>query len=142
MNSQFLAYEPYGAEVRLTRMGSLIAAESGKAVTYGLRNAQERGLTFIEPSTPVYEGMVVGINSREKDLVVNVCKEKKLTNVRSSTSDIAIKLTPSLKYSLEEFLDFIADDELLEVTPLNLRVRKKVLLEPQRHRAERSAAKA
>ncbi len=141
MNSQFLAYEPQGAEVRLTRMGSLVAAEAGKAVTYGLRNAQERGVTFIEPGTPVYEGMVVGINSREKDLIVNVCKEKKLTNVRSSTSDIAIKLTPPVKFSLEEFLDFIADDELLEVTPLNLRVRKKVLSGDLRHRTERSAAK-
>ena len=142
MNSQFLGYEPYGAEIRSTRMGSLVAAKTGTAVTYGLNNAQERGITFVEPGAQVYEGMVVGTQAREKDLVVNVCKEKKLTNIRSSTSDIAIKLTPPVKFSLEEFLDFIAEDELLEVTPLNLRVRKKVLSQDERYRAGRSRARA
>jgi len=142
MNSLFLGYEPHGAEVRPTRMGSLVAAETGTAVTYGLNNAQERGMTFVEPGTPVYDGMVVGIHAREKDLVVNVCKEKKLTNMRSSTSDIAIKLTTPLKFSLEDYLDFIAENELLEVTPLNLRVRKKVLSQDARYRAGRSRVRA
>ena len=142
MNSQFLSYEPHGPEVRSTRMGSLVSAETGTAVTYGLNNAQERGMTFVDPGTKVYDGMVVGIHARDKDLVVNVCKEKKMTNIRSSTSDIAIKLTPSLKYSLEEFLDFIAEDELLEVTPQNLRVRKKVLAQGDRYRAGRTRVRA
>ncbi|MBI2867608.1 MAG: translational GTPase TypA, partial [Chloroflexi bacterium] len=141
MNTLPLGYEPLGPEVRSTRMGSLIAAEAGTAVTYGLNNAQQRGITFPDPGTEVYEGMVVGIHSRDSDLVVNVCKEKKLTNVRSSTSDIAIKLTPPVKFSLEEFLDFIADDELLEVTPLSLRVRKRILSGDERHRANRSQVK-
>ena len=142
MNSRLLGFEPQGPEVRSTRMGSLVAAESGTAVTYGLNNAQERGVTFVEPGTPVYEGMVVGIHSREKALDVNICKEKKLTNIRSSTSDIAIKLTPALKFSLEEFMDFIAEDELLEVTPQNLRVRKKVLAQGDRYRAGRPRVRA
>jgi len=105
----------------------LIAAEDGIAVTYGLNNAQERGDTFIEPGTAVYEGMVVGLNSRESDLAVNVCKQKKQTNIRSSTSDIAVKLTPAVNLSLEQSLDFLAPDELLEVTPKSLRLRKRLL---------------
>ncbi|MBM3942241.1 MAG: translational GTPase TypA [SAR202 cluster bacterium] len=138
MSSQLLGYEPMGPAVRPTRMGVLVAAESGPAVTYGLNNAQKRGMTFVEPGEKIYEGMVVGLQQREKDMVVNICKEKKMTNIRSSTSDIAIKLTPPLRYSLEQFLDFIAEDELLEVTPLSLRVRKKILGSDDRYRAGRS----
>ena len=141
MNGEFLGYEPYGAEIGPTRSGVLVAAETGVAVTYGLNNAQDRGMLFIEPGTEVYEGMVVGVHARDNDIIVNVCKEKKMSNVRSSTSDIAIKLKPSIKMSLEEFLDFIAEDELMEVTLQNLRVRKKVLDQDERHRAVRSGAK-
>jgi GTP-binding protein len=139
MSSQLLGYEPMGPAVRPTRMGCLVSAESGEAVTYGLNNAQKRGMTFVEAGAKVYEGMVVGIHAREKDLVVNVCKEKKMTNIRSSTSDFAIKLVPPLRYSLEQFMDFIAEDELLEVTPLNLRVRKKIMGGDNRYRAGRSS---
>ena len=116
-------------------MGVLIASELGVAVTYGLNNAQERGDTFIEPGTPVYEGMIVGLNTRPDDLVVNVCKEKKQTNVRSSTSDIAVRLTPPVKLSLEQSLDFINADELVEVTPQNIRLRKRYLTQHERARA-------
>ncbi|MSQ07144.1 MAG: translational GTPase TypA [Dehalococcoidia bacterium] len=140
MSSQLMGYEPMGPAVRPTRMGCLVSAESGEAVTYGLNNAQKRGMTFIEPGEKVYEGMVVGIHSRDKDLVVNICKEKKMTNIRSSTSDFAIHLVPPLKYSLEQFMDFISEDELLEVTPKNLRVRKKILGGDNRYRAGRSGS--
>jgi GTP-binding protein len=141
MDTQLLGYELLGPEIRSTRMGSLIAAEPGVAVTYGLNNAQQRGETFIEPGTEVYEGMVVGINARDTDLVVNVCKQKKLTNMRAAAADIAIKLSPPVRFTLEEFLDFIADDELLEVTPKSLRLRKRVLSLAHRHKLERSQAK-
>ncbi len=141
MNSVFVGYELLHGELKSTRTGALVAAETGVAVTHGLNNAQQRGLTFVEPGTPVYEGMIVGVYARYDDLVVNVCKEKKLTNVRSSTSDIAIKLTPPLQMSLEEALDFIADDEMLEVTPRNIRMRKRVLSNDQRHRLGRGKAR-
>ncbi|MBI4282341.1 MAG: translational GTPase TypA [Chloroflexi bacterium] len=141
MNSIFTGYEPLAGEVKSARTGALIAAVTGVAVTYGLNNAQDRGLTFIEPSTPVYEGMVVGVHARNNDLVVNVCKEKKLTNMRSSTSDIAIKLTPPMLMSLEEALDFMAEDEVLEVTPKNIRLRKRVLSNDQRLRLSHESAR-
>jgi len=142
LNTKFLRYEPLGPDIRSSRMGVFVASESGVAVTYGLNNAQERGMTMVEPGTMVYEGMVVGFHQREADIAVNVCKEKKMTNVRSSTSDIAVRLTPAVKYSLEEFLDFIADDELLEVTPQSLRVRKKILDNGMRLKQEKSLARA
>ena len=142
MNSIFLGYEPLKGELRSTRMGSLVAAEGGIAVAYGLNNAQGRGITFIEPQTPVYEGMVVGMNSRDDDVVVNVCREKKLTNMRSSTSDVGVKLTPPERKSLEESLDFISEDEVLEVTPKNLRIRKRVLGNDARYRVGRNKAHA
>ncbi|MEE8442377.1 MAG: GTP-binding protein, partial [Dehalococcoidia bacterium] len=141
MNSTFTGYEPLQGHVKSTRSGALVAAETGVALTYGLNNAQQRGLTFIEPSVPVYEGMVVGLHARDNDLVVNVCKEKKLTNVRASTSDIAVKLTPPMLMSLEEALDFIADDEVVEVTPKNIRLRKRVLSNDLRHRRGREKAR-
>lgn len=137
MNTLFLKYEPWQGEIGSTRSGVLVASQSGTAVTYGLSNAQERGLTFIEPMTEVYEGMIVGLNARGTDLAVNVCKEKKMTNIRSSTSDISVKLTPPMKLSLEESLDFIEDDELVEVTPKSIRLRKKLLSAHERKRAEK-----
>ena len=138
MNTLFLNYEPWQGEVGSTRAGVLIASQGGTAVTYGLNNAQERGITFIDPMTEVYEGMIVGLHARGTDLEVNVCKEKKMTNIRSSTSDIAAKLTTPMKMSLEESLDFIEDDELLEVTPKNIRLRKKLLSPHDRKRVSRS----
>ncbi len=142
MNSQVLGYERLQGEIRSTRSGALVASESGIALTYGLNNAQERGVTFVEPATPVYEGMIVGLQARDNDLRVNVCREKKQTNVRSSTSDFAIHLTPAVLMSLEECLDFINPDELLEITPKSLRLRKKVLSSDARYRLHREKGRA
>ena len=108
-------------------MGSLIAFETGEAVTYGLYNAQERGELFIGAGVPVYEGMVVGASPKSDDLVVNVCKKKHLTNTRASGSDDALRLIPPRILSLEDCLEFLADDELLEVTPKSMRIRKRTL---------------
>ena len=141
MNSIFTGYEPLQGEVEATRSGALVAAESGVASTYGLNNAQQRGMTFVEASVPIYEGMVVGVHARDTDLTVNVCKEKKLSNMRASSADIAIKLTPPIRLSLEEALDFIADDEMLEVTPKNIRLRKRILSSDQRARGKRNKAR-
>lgn len=141
MNSVFIGYEPMQGELRPTRTGVLIAAELGTAVTYGLNNAQQRGMTFVEPGMQVYEGMIVGAHARGNDLVVNVCKEKKLTNVRASTDDFAIRLTPPVRMSLEEALDFIAEDEMVEVTPKNIRLRKRVLFNDERGRLGHSKAR-
>jgi GTP-binding protein len=135
MNTMFIGYEPWRGEIVSTRSGVLVASQQGTAITYGLNNAQGRGLTFIEPGTQVYEGMIVGLNSRLQDIPINVCKEKKKTNVRSSTSDIAVKLTPPLKMSLEQAIDFVDRDELVEVTPKNIRLRKKLLTYTQRLRS-------
>jgi len=135
MNTMFLGYEPWHGEMVSARNGVLVAAETGTAVTYGLNVAQGRGTTFIKPGTAVYEGMIIGLNSRANDIEINVCKEKKLTNVRASTADIAIKLSPPVELSLEESLSFINDDELVEVTPKSLRLRKKLLTQSQRARA-------
>lgn len=133
-NSLFLRWEPMGAPIPKLRNGVLIASEAGKAVTYGLENAQERGTTFILPQTQVYEGMIIGLNVREADMEINVCKERKLTNVRSN-AEISAVLTPPTNLSLEQSLDFLEDDELLEVTPKNIRLRKKVLNATLRARA-------
>jgi GTP-binding protein len=141
MNTIFLGYEEWRKDTASTRMGVLVASEQGKAVTYGLNNAQGRGLTFIEPGTMVYEGMIIGTNSRPQDIAINVCKEKKKTNIRSSTSDIAIKLTPPIILSLEQSIDFINRDELVEVTPESIRLRKKVLSEDRRLRELANARK-
>jgi GTP-binding protein len=127
MNSLFLGYRPWAGDITSYRMGALVALEEGQAVAYGLSNAQERGTTFVEPGTAVYGGMIVGLNSRGDDIVINVCKDKKKTNVRSSTAEVLVRLTPATILSLEQSLDFIADDELLEVTPQSLRLRKRVL---------------
>ncbi|MDQ6661969.1 MAG: translational GTPase TypA [Chloroflexota bacterium] len=135
MSSLLIGYEPWLGKIGTTRMGVLIASEAGTAVTYGLNNAQQRGDTFIEPGTPVYEGMIVGLNTRPMDMVVNICKEKQKTNIRSSTSDIAVRLTPPIIMSLEQSLDFINNDELVEVTPQNIRLRKRYLTQHERSRA-------
>ena len=134
-NSLLIGYEPWYGTIGTARNGALIASETGVAMTYGLNNAQERGQTFIEPGTAAYEGMIVGLNQRPADLVVNVCKEKKQTNVRSSTADIAVRLTPAVKLSLEQSLDFINADELVEVTPQTIRLRKRLLTQNERARA-------
>ncbi len=135
MSSILLDFEPWLGKIGTNRMGALVASEQGNAMTYGLNNAQQRGDTFIEPGTPVYEGMIVGLNARPDDMVVNVCKEKQKTNIRSSTSDIAVRLTPPIIMSLEQSLDFINNDELVEVTPQNIRLRKRYLTQHERSRA-------
>ena len=127
MNQIFDGYAPYRGDIQYRNMGSLIAFETGDAVAYGLFNAQERGLLFVEPGDRVYAGMVVGQNPKDMDIEVNVCKKKQLTNTRASGSDDALKLTPAKKMSLEQCLEFIDTDELLEVTPKHLRMRKKIL---------------
>ena len=141
-SSIFTSYEPMEGEIRSQRGGALVASERGVAVTYGLLNAQGRGDTFIDPGATVYEGMVIGSQRREGDIEINVCKEKKLTNMRSSTADVAKRLNATVRMSLEEALAFIADDELLEVTPLNLRLRKAELSVLDRKRHRRDGARA
>ena len=138
-NSVFTEFRPMAGETRSAINGVLVASEAGTAITYGLLNAQGRGEIFVEPGTPVYEGMIIGLHPKQQDIIVNVCKEKKLTNMRSSTADIAKRLSPPVKLSLEESLDFIADDELVEVTPQNTRLRKKVLPATARHRGQKRA---
>ncbi|MBP3433862.1 MAG: translational GTPase TypA, partial [Clostridia bacterium] len=127
MNTIFYSYEPYKGDMQRRNTGSLVAHETGEAVAYGLFNAQGRGTLFVTPGTPVYQGMVVGYTNLADDINVNVCKTKHLTNTRSSNSDDALTLIPVSKMSLEECLEFIADDELLEVTPKSLRIRKRIL---------------
>ena len=132
MSHVFEDYEPYKGDIERRNTGSLISFETGEAVTYGLFNAQERGQLFIPAGTPVYEGMVVGASPKTEDLVVNVCKKKHLTNTRASGSDDALRLVPHRILSLEDCLEFLADDELLEVTPESLRIRKRILSNSQR----------
>ena len=128
-------YGPYKGDIQYRKMGSLIAFESGESITYGLYNAQERGTLFIGPGEKVYSGMVIGQTGRSEDIEINVCKKKQLTNTRSSSADEALRLTPPKILSLEQALDFIDTDELLEVTPTNLRIRKKILDPTLRKRA-------
>ncbi|HIT87208.1 MAG TPA: translational GTPase TypA [Candidatus Coprocola pullicola] len=127
MNSIFDSYQPYKGEIPMRSQGSLVAFEDGEAIAYGLYNAQERGDLFIGPGVKVYAGMIVGRNARAEDMDINVCKKKQLTNTRASGSDDALKLTTPIQMSLEQCLEFINDDELVEVTPQSLRMRKKVL---------------
>ena len=127
MASVFDHYEPMRGDIQRRSTGSLVAFETGEAVTYGLFNAQERGTLFIGPGTPVYAGMIVGETPKAEDISVNVCKKKQLTNMRASGSDEALRLTPPKQMSMEQCLEFLADDELLECTPENLRLRKRVL---------------
>ncbi len=135
LNTIFNGYEPYKGDIQYRKQGSLIAFEAGEAITYGLFNAQERGALFIGPGEKVYAGMVVGQTGKTEDIEINVCKTKKLTNTRSSSADEALKLTPPRILSLEQSLEFIDTDELLEVTPKSLRIRKKILDPTLRKRA-------
>ncbi len=127
MSSVFDSYQPFKGEIPRRNTGSLVSFENGEAITYGLYNAQERGSLFIGAGVPVYEGMIVGSSPKAEDLVVNVCKKKHLTNTRASGSDDALRLVPPKRLSLEDSLEFIADDEMLEVTPVSIRMRKRVL---------------
>ncbi|MBR2384823.1 MAG: translational GTPase TypA, partial [Clostridia bacterium] len=126
-NTIFYGYEEYKGEIERRSTGSLVAFETGEAVTYGLFNAQGRGELFIGAGVHVYEGMIVGVSPKSEDISVNVCKKKHLTNTRASGSDDALRLETPKKLSLEEALEFINDDVLLEITPLNIRLRKKTL---------------
>ncbi|WP_262396008.1 translational GTPase TypA [Youxingia wuxianensis] len=135
LNTLFHGYAPFKGEIPRRNYGSLIAFETGEAVTYGLYNAQERGTLFIDPGEAVYAGMVVGMSPKAEDIAVNVCKKKHVTNMRASGSDEALRLTPPRKFSLEEALEFLGEDELLEVTPKNIRIRKQILDHAQRMRA-------
>ncbi len=137
MNTSFEGYDLYKGDIAYRKQGSLIAFETGESITYGLYNAQERGTLFIGPGEKVYAGMVIGQNGKLEDVEVNVCKRKQLTNTRASGSDDALKLTTPRVLSLEEALEFIETDELLEVTPQNLRIRKKILDSTMRKRAQR-----
>jgi GTP-binding protein len=119
----------------------LVAIEGGKSSGYALTTVQERGKSFLGPGIPVYEGMVIGINNRQEDIDINVCKTKKLTNIHSANADVAIQLDPPVVYSLEQYLDFLEDDELLEITPQSLRLRKKHLSKTNRVRAARAEGK-
>jgi GTP-binding protein len=141
LNQSFYDYEPYKGEIPSRNRGVLIALEAGTTVPYALNNLQERGTLFLDPGVPVYAGMIVGEHSRENDLVVNVCKTKKLTNIRAAGSDDAVRLSTPRKFSLEQALDYIAEDELVEVTPGNIRFRKRILDDTARKRANAAAFK-
>ena len=141
MASVFDSYAPYKGDLSRRNTGSLIAFETGESITYGLFNAQERGALFIGPGVPVYAGMVVGVSPKQEDITVNVCKKKQLTNMRASGSDEALRLIPCRNLSLEQCLEFLADDELLEVTPKNLRIRKRILDHEKRMKALKGGKK-
>ena len=138
LNSEFEGYDLYKGDMDHRSVGSLIASETGLATAYGLNSAQTRGLLFIEPSDEVYEGLVVGMNAKGLDIDVNVCKKKKLTNTRASGSDDAIMLTPAKKMSVEEMMEFVEEDELIEITPNNLRIRKRILDSGLRYKSKKN----
>ena len=142
MASRLTGFEPAMGSIEQTRNGPLVSSHTGLATTYGLNNAQERGETFIEPGTQVYEGMIVGLSKYPKEVPINVTREKKLTNIRSSTSDIAVRLTPSISLSLEESISWIEDDESVEVTPHNIRLRKRILKSDDRLKARKDSKSA
>ena len=135
LNTSFDGYGPFKGELNYRKQGSLIAFEAGESITYGLFNAQERGILFIGPGVKVYSGMIIGQSAKPEDIELNVCKTKKLTNTRSSSADEALRLTTPKEMSLEQCLDFIDTDELLEVTPTSLRIRKKILDPTMRKRS-------
>ncbi len=137
LSSVFDAYEPYKGDIPRRQFGSLISFETGVATAYALDSAEKRGNLFVGPQTEVYEGMVVGENPKGLDIEVNVCKKKQQTNIRSSASDDAIKLTPAKVMSLEQMLEFIENDELIEITPSNLRVRKRILNTQLRYKSKK-----
>ena len=138
MNSLSVGYQPMGAALQQLRNGVLIAYEPGVTTPYSLQTAEERGVVFVGPAVKVYAGQIVGLNKRQEDMEMNVCKPKHLTNMRSSSSDGVVQLTPPVIFSLEECLDFIENDELLEVTPKSLRLRKKELDPNKRKRQNTS----
>ena len=140
MSHIFDGFAPVKGEIADRHNGVLISNENGVAVAYALFNLQERGRLFVSPGEPLYEGMIVGIHSRENDLVVNPIKTKKLTNIRAAGKDDAILLTPPIELTLEYAVEFIADDELVEITPASIRIRKRFLKETDRKRASRDAA--
>jgi len=132
MNTLFHGYEPMAGEIASRTNGSLVAWEMGVTNTYGLKNAEERGILFFPPGVDVYEGMVVGEYSRAEDLTLNVCKKKQLTNMRQSNRDIDVRLAPPRNMSLDEAIEYLADDELLEITPKAFRIRKRILNSEER----------
>ena len=136
LNTLFDGYAPYRGEIQMRFTGSLVASENGETTSYGLYNTQERGNMFIGPATPVYEGMIVGENPKAEDIAVNPCKKKQLTAIRSAGADEALRLVPPVVFSLEQAIEFIADDELIEVTPKSIRLRKRILDTPTRLKAE------
>ncbi len=140
LNRLFHSYADYKGDIPGRRNGALIASETGTAVAYAIFNLQDRGVMFIDPQMPVYQGMIVGEHSRDNDLEINVLKGKKLTNIRASGSDDAVVLTPPRRMSLEEMMAYVEYDELLEVTPQSLRLRKKYLLEHERKKYKRDMA--
>jgi len=137
LNSAFDGYEPYKGDIATRNQGSLVAFETGEAVTYGIFNAQDRGTMFIGPGVMVYEGMVVGENNRQGDIEVNVCKRKHVSNMRASGSDESMRLVSPKILSLEQSLEFIGDDELVEITPKNIRIRKAILDTAQRKKTQK-----
>jgi GTP-binding protein len=140
MSHVFDEYGPLKPEMPERRNGVLVSAEEGEAVAYSLFNLEPRGRMFVSPGDPVYEGMIIGIHSRDNDLVVNPIKAKKLTNIRAAGKDENVILTPPIKLTLESAIEFIADDELVEITPQSIRLRKRFLTEHERKRAERVTA--
>jgi len=137
LNSLFSGYQPLAGELGIERQGSLLASESGMTTNFGLSNAEARGTLFVGPGVEVYAGMIVGKHQRETDLEVNVCKMKHLTNMRSSTSDIAVRLTPPTLMSLDRAIEYIGPDELVEVTPKSIRMRKRIVDSNLRRREEK-----
>jgi GTP-binding protein len=142
MSSRLIDFEPWMGPIQQQRSGAMVASETGVALAHGIALVQERGITFVEAGTEVYEGMIIGQNPRPTDLTVNICRAKKLTNMRSSNADISVRLTPPVIFSLEQALDFLADDELLEVTPKALRLRKRFLNQDERAKAKKRADQA
>ena len=136
MNTMFCGYEPYKGEITMRFTGSLVASETGETTTYGLYYAQDRGPMFVGPATPVYEGMIVGENPKPGDISVNVCRKKHMTAVRSTGADEALRLITPRQMSLEEAIEFICADELIEVTPKSIRLRKQILDTPTRLKAQ------
>jgi GTP-binding protein len=142
LHTLFYGYQPWAGAISGRSMGSLVSWEAGFATTYGLKNAEERGTLFYDPGVEVYEGMVMGEHHRPGDLSVNVCKKKHLTNTRAARGDMEIRLTPPRRMSLDEALEYLADDELLEVTPVNYRVRKRILSSHERGRLNKTGSVA
>jgi GTP-binding protein len=142
VNTIFAGYDTLKSQVRFEQSRSLIAGEAGEATTYGLRNAEERGVLFIDPGTMVYEGMVIGENAKPEDLTINVCKKRQVTNMRQANKEIVERLARSRIMSLDESIEFLSPDELLEVTPGNLRVRKRLLNSHERGRQVKKAKEA